>query len=214
MVQIEPFPTRVASCRAAPHPPTFPGGHARFWTLFSSHTLALYFAAQSQFFLVWWIYASTACAYHVAIGLLISLLALVLSCPLWDTLARRFTPRLMMSLADSVSALCTLGLIARLDGEPGGLELTYPIMVIRSAMVALQVMIVETGLTARVAACRRARVASLSQTLQGGILLCAAPMGILVFNLLPIRHALAMDLAATLLALLLLLGWKPAAPAA
>lgn len=214
MLSVRSCTTSIFACHWDAGNDLCAGWQCRFWLMFSSQLLALFCTAQSQFFLFWWIYATTRSSYAVAAGLLVSLLFLVSSCSQAGRLVERLGCRALLIVANGLSALCLFVLIATLPYGQERLELIYLAMVIRSSMAALQVSSIDIGLTTLVPVDKKSRICAVNQTLQGLILVLSAPMGILLFNSMSFYQVLAIDLVATLPAILpLLCGRFPRLPA-
>ena len=122
----------VASARLEPGP----GWRLRFWTIFGGQALSLIGSALTQFVLLWWITDTTGSVSALATAGMAALLPQAVLGPLGGVLADRYSRRLLMIAADSLSALCMLVLIALF--LTGAIELwhAYVMMAVRSSMQA------------------------------------------------------------------------------
>ena len=88
------------------------GWEWRFWVIFGGQAASLIGSAMTQFVLIWWITDTTGSVSALALAGLVALLPQALLGPLGGTLADRYSRRLIMIVADLISALCMLVLIA------------------------------------------------------------------------------------------------------
>lgn len=115
-----------------------PGWQLRFWSVFGDQALSLIGSALTQFVLLWWINDSTGSVSSLAAAGLAALLPQALLSPLGGILADRYSRRLLMVVADAVSAVCMLVLIALFLTDSIALWHAYAMMAVRSAMQAFQ----------------------------------------------------------------------------
>src|SRR6476620_1095508 len=106
----------------------------RFWTIWTGQALSLVGSALTQFVLIWWITQTTGSTSALAIAGVMALLPQALLGPLGGTLADRFSRRVLMIVADTVSALCMLVLIWLFQSGQIQLWHLYAMMFIRSSM--------------------------------------------------------------------------------
>lgn len=185
-----------------------PGWQRRFWAIFTGQALSLTGSALTQFVLLWWITDTTGSAGALATAGMAALLPQALLGPLGGTFADRYSRRLLMTLADTVSALCMLVLIFLF--ATGRVELwhVYTMMFIRSSMQAFQAPAAAASTAMLVPAHFLPCAAGLNQTLQGIMTVAAAPLGALAISVMPMGAALGIDVATALLGILPLLLFR------
>lgn len=197
-------------------PPPAPAGHLdpgpgwqrRFWAIFTGQALSLTGSAMTQFVLLWWITDTTGSAGALATAGMAALLPQALLGPLGGTFADRYSRRLLMIGADTVSALCMLVLIFLFATERVELWHVYTMMFIRSSMQAFQAPAAAASTAMLVPAQFLPRAAGLNQSLQGIMTVAAAPLGALAISVMPLGAALGIDVATALLGILPLLLFR------
>ncbi|WP_102126144.1 MFS transporter [Deinococcus planocerae] len=185
-----------------------PGWQRRYWAIFTGQALSLTGSAMTQFVLLWWITDTTGSVGALATAGMAALLPQALLGPLGGTFADRYSRRVIMIAADTVSALCMLVLIALF--ATGRVELwhVYTMMFIRSSMQAFQGPAAAASTAMLVPASFLPRAAGLNQTLQGIMTVAAAPLGALAIGALPLGAALGIDVVTALLGILPLLVFR------
>ena len=177
----------------------------RYWSIFTGQALSLIGSALTQFVLLWWITDTTGSVSALATAGMAALLPQALLSPLGGTLADRYSRRLLMILADTISALCMLVLIALFLAERVELWHVYTMLFIRSAMQAFQGPASAASTAMLVPAGFLTRAAGLNQMLLGIMTVAAAPLGALAISVLPLGLALGIDVVTAVLAILPLL---------
>lgn len=190
------------------HPDPGPGWQPRFWAIFSGQALSLIGSALTQFVLLWWIADTTGSVSALATAGMAALLPQGLFGPLGGTLADRYSRRALMIAADTISALCMAVLIALF--LTGRVELwhVYTMMFIRSAMQAFQAPAAAASTAMLVPVAFLPRAAGLNQTVQGMMVIAAAPLGALAISVMPIGWALGLDVITALLGIVPLLFFR------
>ncbi|WP_151720077.1 MFS transporter [Gemmobacter serpentinus] len=182
-----------------------PGWEWRFWAIFGGQAASLIGSAMTQFVLIWWITDTTGSVSALALAGLVALAPQALLGPLGGTLADRYSRRLIMILADLISALCMLVLIALFLSARIELWHIYTMMFLRSAMQAFQQPAAAASTAMLVPASFLPRAAGLNQTLMGIITIAAAPLGALAISVMPIGYALSIDVGTAVLGIVPLL---------
>lgn len=190
------------------HPDPGPGWQRRFWSIFAGQALSLTGSALTQFVLLWWITDTTGRAGALATAGMAALLPQALLGPLGGTFADRYSRRLLMIGADTVSALCMLVLIFLFATGRAELWHVYTMMFIRSSMQAFQAPAAAASTAMLVPADFLPRAAGLNQTLQGIMTVAAAPLGALALSVMPLGAALSIDVVTALLGILPLLLFR------
>lgn len=185
-----------------------PEWRLRFWAIFSGQALSLVGSALTQFILIWWITDTTGSIATLAIAGTAALLPQALISPLGGTFADRYSRRMLMIVADTVSALCMLVLIALFLSERIELWHVFTMLFIRSSMQSFQMPAASASVAMLVPRSFLSRAAGLNQTMQGITLVAAAPLGALAMSVMPLGWALSIDVFTALLGCLPLLIYR------
>ncbi len=187
---------------------TGPRWQIRFWSVFCGQALSLVGSALTQFILLWWITDTTGSVSALAMAGLVVLLPQALLGPIGGALADRYSRRFIMISSDTVSALCMAVLIILFLTDNVELWHVYTMMLVRSAMQAFQAPAAAASTAMLVPRAFIPRAAGLNQSLQGVMLVAAAPLGALALSAMPIGYALAIDVVTALLGVVPLLVFK------
>jgi len=180
----------------------------RFFLIWSGQALSLIGSALTQFVLLWWITETTGSAAALATAGVMALLPQAIFGPLGGVVADRWSRRVIMVVADTITALCMIVLIALF--AMGNIQLwqIYALMFIRSTMQAFQTPAATASTAMLVPQEWLPRVAGFNQTLQGVMTIAAAPLGALALAFLPIQGALMLDVITALLGIVPLLIFR------
>ena len=170
-----------------------PQWKVRFWAIFSGQALSLCGSALTQFVLLWWITDTTGDVSALAIAGMAALLPQALLSPLGGVFADRYSRRLLMIVADTISALCMMVLIALFLTARIELWHIWVMLGLRSAMQAFQAPAAAASTYMLVPEHFLLRAAGLNQSLQSLTVVSAAPLGALAIGAMPIGWALAID---------------------
>lgn len=179
----------------------------RFWAVFGGQSLSLVGSALTQFVLLWWITDTTGSVSALATAGMAAMLPQALLSPLGGALADRHSRRMLMIVADLVSAVCMLVLIWLFLSGRIVLWHAYGMMAIRSAMQAIQAPAASASVTMLVPSSFLSRAAGLGQAMQSMTLIVAAPLGAFAIGAMPVAWALGIDVATALLGIVPLLFW-------
>lgn len=180
----------------------------RFWCIFSGQAMSLVGSSLTQFVLLWWITDTTGSVAALSAAGMAALLPQAVLGPLGGTLADRYSRRLLMVAADTVSALCMLVLITLFLTERIELWHAYTMMALRSAMQAFQAPAASASVAMLVPRSFVVRAAGLNQSLQSLTVVAAAPLGALAIGAMPIGWALSIDVLTALLGIVPLLCFR------
>lgn len=180
----------------------------RYWSVFLGQASSLVGSALTQFVLLWWITDTTGSVTALSLAGLFALLPHALLGPIGGVVADRYSRRALMIGADLISAACMLVLIVLFATDSIELWHVYTMMFIRSAMQAFQGPAAAASTSMLVPPHFLSRAAGLNQTLQGMMLIAAAPLGALAISLMPIGYALAIDVVTALLGIVPLLMFR------
>ncbi|MNR87446.1 enterobactin exporter EntS [compost metagenome] len=185
-----------------------PRWQPRFWAIFGGQGLSLIGSALTQFVLLWWIADTTGSVSALATAGMAALLPQAIFSPFGGTLADRYSRRALMIGADTISAVCMMVLIALFLTGQVALWHVYTMMFIRSAMQAFQAPAAAASTTMLVPQSFLPRAAGLNQTLQGLMVVAAAPLGAFAISVMPIGLALGLDVLTAVLGILPLLLFR------
>lgn len=180
----------------------------RFWCIFSGQAVSLVGSSLTQFVLLWWITDTTGSVAALSAAGIAALFPQAVLAPLGGTLADRYSRRLLMLVADAVSVLGMLVLIALFLTERIELWHAYTIMALRSAMQAFQAPAASASVAMLMPRSFVVRAAGLNQSLQSLTVVAAAPLGALAIDAMPIGWALSIDVFAALLGIVPLLCFR------
>jgi DHA3 family macrolide efflux protein-like MFS transporter len=184
-----------------------PGWKWRFWSIFAGQALSLTGSAITQFVLIWWITDTTGDLGALATAGLVALLPQALLGPLGGTFADRYNRRMLMIVADLISAFCIVVVIALFLSGRIALWHIYTAMFVRSAATAFQMPAASASEAMLVPRHFLPRVAGLNQTLMGLVTVAAAPLGALAIAAMPVGKALWIDVGTALLGIAPLLAF-------
>lgn len=175
---------------------------ARFFTIWSGQAVSLFGSQLVQFALIWWLTQETGSATVLAIASLTGLLPEVLLGPFAGALVDRWKRRRVILVADTSIALATILLAYLFAIEAVGVGTIYALLLVRgiggsfhwpAMLAATSLMVPKEQLT---------RVQGLNQMLQGILRIASAPLGAILFSLLPVQGILMIDVATALFAIL------------
>jgi MFS transporter, DHA3 family, macrolide efflux protein len=171
----------------------------RFWSIWFGQALSLVGSALTQFVLLWWITSTTGSATALATAGIAALLPQAILGPIGGVIADRLPRRLIMIVADSITAACMLVLVVLF--ATGSIQLwhVYTLMFIRSSMQAFQGPAASSSTANLVPTDWLPRVAGLNQSLSGIMTIAAAPLGALALAWLPLQGALMIDVVTAVL---------------
>jgi DHA3 family macrolide efflux protein-like MFS transporter len=157
---------------------------------------------------MWWIADTTGSVAALSIAGLVALLPQAVFSPLGGVFADRYSRRLLMILADTVSAACMVVLIALILTDRVELWQVYLMMAVRGAMQAIQEPAAVASLGMLVPRSFLPRVGGLQHSLQSLTLVVAAPLGAFAMSVLPLGWALSLDVVTALLGIIPLLVFR------
>lgn len=179
----------------------------RFSAVFAGQTLSLIGSALTQFVLMWWIADTTGSAAALAAAGMAAMLPQALLGPLGGVLADRYSRRLLMIVADLISATAMLVLIGLFAAGQVAMWHALTMMALRSAMQALQAPAASASVSMLVPASFLSRASGLNQAMQSMTLVVSAPLGAFAIGALPMGWALSIDVLTALLGIVPLLIW-------
>jgi MFS transporter, DHA3 family, macrolide efflux protein len=166
----------------------------RFWTIWIGQALSLVGSSLTQFVLLWWITSTTGSASALATAGIAALLPQAILGPIGGVIADRLPRRLIMIVADSITAACMVVLVTLFATNNIQLWHVYTLMFVRSSMQAFQSPAANASTANLVPVSWLPRVAGLNQMLGGIMTIAAAPLGALALAVLPLQGALMIDI--------------------
>jgi len=183
-------------------PPEIQRWQPRFFSIWIGQSLSLIGSSLTQFVLIWWITQETGSANALAIAGMMALLPAALFSPIAGAVADRLSRRMVMIVADSITAGCMLALVMLFASERIQLWHIYTLMFIRSTMQSFQQPAASASTMNLVPRDWLERVAGLNQSMQGVMTIASAPLGALALAILPIQGALMIDVVTAVLGIL------------
>ncbi|WP_294282950.1 MFS transporter [uncultured Chryseobacterium sp.] len=171
----------------------------RYWFIFSGQALSIIGSALTQFVLMWWIADTTGSVGKLAVAGTVALLPQALLSPVGGVMADRYSRKMIMILADVISAACVALLVILFLTDDVELWHIYLMMGVRGAMQAFQSPAVEASSAMLVPEDFLPRAAGLNQILMGATLVAGAPLGALALTAMPLGWALSIDVFTALL---------------
>lgn len=179
-----------------------PGWQLRYGAIFAGQALSLIGSAMTQFVLLWWITDTTGSVSALALAGLFALLPQALLGPVAGTFVDRYSRKLIMILADLVTAACMGILVMLFLTDSIALWHLYTLMAVRSAMQAFQQPAIMASVPMLVPESFLTRANGLTQTMMGLMSVAAAPLGALAISIMPIGWALSIDIFTALLGII------------
>jgi DHA3 family macrolide efflux protein-like MFS transporter len=176
-----------------------------FFTIWTGQAFSLLGSSLVGFSLIWWMTDTTGSATVLATAAIIEILPRVFVGPLAGTLVDRWNRRMVMLVADSITALATAGLIYLIWAGELQIWHIYTLMLVRSTAGSFHMPAMMSSTSLMVPEDQLTRVQGLNQLLQGLMNIAAPVLGALLLALIPLHSVLAVDLLTAALAILPLL---------
>ena len=174
---------------------------APFFVLWTGQAVSLIGSQAVQFALIWWLTVQTGSAAILATAAFVGLAPQILLGPMIGALVDRWNRKRILFVADAVIAIASAVLAALFVFDAVSTAAVFLILFVRSigagfygpAMLAsTSLMVPKEHLT---------RIQGLNQSLQGGLLIVAAPLGALLYTVLPMAGVMAVDVVSAVFAL-------------
>lgn len=180
----------------------------RFFAIWTGQALSMIGSALTQFVLIWWITQTTGSASALALAGIVALLPTALFGPVGGALADRWSRRAIMIVADAITALSIVILVALFATNSVQLWQVYTLMFVRATMQAFQSPAALASTPNLAPPEWLARVAGMNQAMQGVLTIAAAPLGALALAFLPLQGALLIDVVTAVLGIVPLLVYR------
>jgi DHA3 family macrolide efflux protein-like MFS transporter len=178
------------------------GWKISFFTIWGGQAFSLLGSALVGFALIWWMTLTTGSATVLATAAMFEFLPRVFIGPLAGTLVDRWNRRLVLLVADSITALATAVLIYLVWAGTVQIWHIYLLMLVRSTAGSFHMPAMLASTSLMVPEEQLTRFQGLNQGLQGVINIAAPLLGALLIEFLPLHIVLAVDLGTAALAIL------------
>jgi DHA3 family macrolide efflux protein-like MFS transporter len=158
-----------------------------------------------QFGLIWWLTIETSSAAVLATASIVGLLPQIVLGPFIGAAVDRWNRKFILFSADSVTAIASLILAYLFYLGSVQVWQVYVILLVRAVGTGFHVPTMTSTTSLMVPKEQLTRVQGLNQTLSGGLLIVAAPLGAVALELLPMQGVLAIDVLTALFAVVPLL---------
>jgi len=175
-----------------------------FFQFWFTQALSLIGSGLASFSVIWWITKTTGSSTILATVSLAILLPGILIGPMAGALVDQLNRKWIMIIADAVSALLALLLVALFWTNSIQLWHIFVINILRALAGAFQFPAVQSSTSLMVPKEQLTRVAGLNQALQGATMIATPPLGALLLSLLPIHLILGIDVLTAVFAICLL----------
>ncbi len=172
----------------------------RFFAIWTGQAFSLFGSSLVQFALVWWLTVTTGSATVLALATLVGMLPQIVLSPFAGVVVDRASRRLVMIVADSLTALFTLLLAWLFATGQAQVWHVYAIMFIRSAAGAFHFPAMQASTSLMVPEKHLSRVAGMNSTLQGLMTIAAPALGALLVSVLPMQQIMLVDVATAVIA--------------
>jgi len=175
-----------------------------FFQFWFTQALSLIGSGLASFSVIWWITKTTGSSTILATVSLAILLPGILIGPMAGALVDQLNRKWIMIIADAVSALLALLLVALFWTNSIQLWHIFVINILRALAGAFQFPAVQSSTSLMAPKEQLTRVAGLNQALQGATMIATPPLGALLLSLLPIHLILGIDVLTAVFAICLL----------
>jgi MFS transporter, DHA3 family, macrolide efflux protein len=172
-----------------------------FFTIWSGQAVSLLGSNIVQFALVWWLTQETKSAVVLTTATLAGFLPSVLFGPVAGALVDRWSRRAVMMVADAVTALAIVVLALLFWTGQVQIWHVYALMFLRSLSGSFHWPAMQASTSLMVPKEHLSRIQGLNQMLHGAMGIGAAPLGALLFSLLPLYGILTLDVVTALFAI-------------
>lgn len=187
----------IAPAAPAHEPPLRP-----FFVLWSGQTLSLIGSHAVQFAIIWWLTATTGSATVLATASLLGLVPQVALGPIIGTLIDRWSRKRVMLLADGAVAAASLVLAILYASGAAHTGHVFALLFVRALGGAFHAPAMLASTSLMVPERHLTHIQGLNQSAQGLLLIVGAPLGALLYAVLPMAGVLMVDVGTALVAIL------------
>jgi DHA3 family macrolide efflux protein-like MFS transporter len=176
-----------------------------FFVLWTGQALSLVGSQAVQFALIWWLTRETGSATVLATATLVGLLPQVALGPLIGALVDRWNRKLVMLVADAVTALASAVLALLFLAGLATVPHVFLLLLVRAVGGALHGPAMQASTSLMVPDRHLTRIQGMNQSLQGGLTIVSAPLGAALVVMLPMAAVMGVDVVTALFAIVPLL---------
>jgi DHA3 family macrolide efflux protein-like MFS transporter len=176
-----------------------------FFSIWTSQAFSLIGSRVVQFALVWWLTQLTGSATVLATASMVALIPEILLSPIAGAYVDRWNRRIVMILADGMTALASLWLAYLFWTDATQVWHVYVIMLVRAVGGAFHWPAMQASTSLMVPQEHLTRVAGLNQTMNGALNIIGPPLGALFLEVMALYGVMLVDVATAMLAILPLL---------
>lgn len=176
-----------------------------FWVLWWGQAVSLLGSQIVQFALIWWLTQRTGSATVLALATLAGMLPQIVLGPFVGVLIDRWNRRLIMLVADTLTAAATLTLVFLFATGLIQVWHVYLILFVRSLGGTFHFNSMSSSTTLMVAKENLPRIQGFNQMLNGGMNIASAPLGAFLLGVLPMQSVLLVDVVTAAFAIIPLL---------
>ncbi len=176
-----------------------------FFILWGGQAISALGSQVVQFGLIWWLTIETGSAAVLATASLVGLLPQIVLGPFIGAAVDRWNRKQILFAADSVTAIASLILAYWFYAGSVQVWQVYVILLVRAIGAGFHTPTMTSTTSLMVPEEHPTRVQGLNQTLSGGLMIIAAPLGAVALELLPMQGILGIDVVTALFAIVPLL---------
>lgn len=178
---------------------------APFFTIWGGQAVSVLGSQLVSFALIWWLTEKTGSATVLSIAALVGLLPQVVLGPIVGTLVDRWNRRIVMIMADTLTALATAVLAGLFFADIVEIWHVFVILAIRSTAGAFHWPAMMASTSLMVPEEHFARIQGINQTFNGLLNVISGPLGAIALQILPVYGVLFIDVGTALVAVVPLL---------
>jgi DHA3 family macrolide efflux protein-like MFS transporter len=174
---------------------------APFFTIWTGQAFSLAGSKVAQFALIWWLTKSTGSATVLATASIVALTPEILLGPIAGAYVDRWNRRVVMIVADGLTALASLWLAYLFWTDAMQIWHVYVAMFVRAVGGSFHWPAMQASTSLMVPKKHLTRVAGLNQTMNGALNIVGPPLGALLLEALPLQRVMLVDVGTALLAM-------------
>ncbi len=176
------------------------GWKQRFFTIWIGQAFAMFGSSLASFGVIWYMTKTTGSATVLAIATMMGMLPGILLGPFAGALVDRWDRRVVMIIADIVSALAAAAMVILFWHGSVEIWQIYALMFVRSIAGTFHFPSMQASTSLLVPQDQLTRVAGMNQMLQGASSIGAPPLAALLISFMPLPGLLAIDICTVLIA--------------
>jgi DHA3 family macrolide efflux protein-like MFS transporter len=184
----------------------------RFFILWTGQSLSLVGSQAVQFALIWWLTETSGSATILATATLLGLLPPIVLGPVIGALIDRWNRKTVMLAADGLVAVASLLLAWLFAAGIADIPHVLALLFLRALGAAFHSPAMTASTTLMVPEKHLTRIQGLNQSMQGLLIIVAAPLGALLFAIFSMTGVMMVDVGTALLAILPLLSIRVPRP--